>query len=323
MTIQDFSAALGAFALPKTAPVAVAVSGGGDSMALAALMAAAGYDVLALTVDHGLRGGSRAEAEEAGKILARKKIAHRILSWQGDKPATHIQEKARAARYDLLLSACRAEKISTLAVAHNLEDQIETFWMRLAHGSGLDGLAAMSASRDAGDVKIIRPLLGFSRARLRDYCRAQDVGFIDDPSNGDEKFLRVRLRAFEDFLAGEGLSPDRLSRTLQKLSRAKETILWLEEKAAAACLALTPQGAALDVAAWLEYPEDIRQRLLSRAILSQQAGDYAPGADALQRLSESIAAGHFRGATLGGCIFTALKEGQIRVTAEDPCRRIA
>lgn len=321
MTIEDFSAALDVFALPKTAPVAVAVSGGGDSMALAVLMVAAGYDVLALTVDHGLRAGSRAEAEQAGKILTHKKIPHRILSWQGDKPSTHIQEKARAARYDLLLSACRAEKISTLAVAHNLEDQVETFWMRLAHGSGLDGLAAMSASRDVEGVKIIRPLLGFSRIMLRDYCRAAGVEFIDDPSNADEKFLRVKLRSFENLLAEEGLSPDRLARTLQKLSRAKDALAWLEEKAAAACLSLSAQGAALDVTAWLTYPEDIRQRLLSRAILSQQVSDYAPGADALQRLSESIAAGHFRGATLGGCIFAAPKEGQIRVTAENPQRR--
>lgn len=323
MTIDDFLAALSAFALPKESRVAVAVSGGGDSMALAVLMAAAGYDVLALTVDHGLREGSRAEAERVADILAQKKIPHRILSWQGDKPSTHIQEKARMARYDLLLSACRAEKISTLAVAHNLEDQVETFWMRLAHGSGLDGLAAMSASREVEGVKIIRPLLDFSRVSLREYCRAAAVEFIDDPSNGDEKFLRVKLRAFENLLAEEGLSPDRLSRTLQKLSRAKDALAWLEEKACSACLNLSSQDATLDVAAWLKYPEDIRQRLLSRAILSQQASDYASGADALQRLSESIAAGQFRGATLGGCIFAAAKEGKIRVSAESPKRRTA
>src|SRR5690606_3672257 len=128
--------------------------GGGDSMALALLLhdwaRARGGKILALTVDHGLRAASAAEARQTAARLAQHGIAHEILAWEGEKPCTGIQQHAREARYRLLRGACEKHGIKTLALAHNAEDQAETFWMRLAHGSGLDGLAGMAAKREEG-----------------------------------------------------------------------------------------------------------------------------------------------------------------------------
>src|SRR6218665_1826276 len=217
---KAFDIALAACGCARANAVALAVSGGGDSMALAVLaarvLAPRGIQLKAYTVDHGLRAESRAEAVETGARLATLGIAHDILTWDGDKPQARVQERARAARYALLSDACRRDGFRVLLKAHQAEDQIETFWMRLSHGSGLDGLAGMSPHRvlPCGLV-LARPLLGFDRAALRDVCRAADIAWAEDPSNHHEKYLRPRLRAVEDVLAAEGLTPHRLSQLLQ------------------------------------------------------------------------------------------------------------
>lgn len=293
--------------VPGGAPaIAAAVSGGGDSLALALLLndwaAARGGKIIAFTVDHALRPGSGDEARRAGEILRGKNIAHKILTWSGEKPATHIQEKARQARYDLLLAACRAQGCARLALAHNAEDQAETFWMRLAHGSGLDGLAGMAAARDAEGVTLLRPLLSFSRAELRATCAAYGVQWIDDPSNENEKFLRVRLRRFEDVLAAEGLTPERLSQTAQKLARAREALEFYTAQAFMDCVTVHPEAhAALDLARWREHPPEIQSRVLAKALQSVQPQDYPPGFDALEALRLDLLSPSFRGRTLAGC----------------------
>lgn len=301
---------------PITGKTAVAVSGGGDSMALALLLKSVGHDILALTVDHGLRAESRAEAERVHTLLTARGIPHEILTWQGAKPQTHIQERARDARYDLLLKKCREENIKTLAVAHNLEDQIETFWMRLSKGSGLTGLAAMAPVRHVEGIDIIRPLLTFTRAELRDYCRAENLDYIDDPSNTDAKYLRVKLRAFEDTLAAEGLSPQRLSQTLQKLEDSRAALQWLTDQAYAAAVEEGADAITLNAATLKNYPAVTRHAVLSRIIQSLQPQDYAPGAEALQRLDAALITDGFKGATLGGCVFAVSKTHDLTISRE-------
>ncbi len=303
MLTEKFSTEMQKTGLGDKPFVAVAVSGGGDSMALALLLEAwvreRGGRLLALTVDHGLRAESRAEAERVGAVLRARGMAHDILTWQGEKPATHIQEKAREARYALLLEACRRKGCHALALAHHLEDQIETFWMRLAHGSGLDGLAAMAPVHDREGVKMIRPLLGFSRASLRDVCKDAGIGWVEDPSNGHEKYLRVRLRQFEDVLAQEGLTPERLVRTLQKLDTAKEALRFYVQKAFEECVMLREEGyAILDIATWREAPSDIRRRVLSRLLKMLSGSVYPVDAESLE--SDILCEG-FRGRTLSAC----------------------
>ncbi len=301
--------------------IAVAVSGGGDSVALTLLMqewtqSRKGF-VRAFTVDHGLRPHSREEAENLHKILSERGIRHDILTWEGDKPATHIQERAREARYRLLIEACRRENIRALAVAHNLEDQVETFWMRLSKGSGLDGLAAMAPSRPVGGVKIVRPLLSFSRADLRQVCRDFGVDWTEDPSNENEQFLRVKLRQFEELLASEGLTPQRLAQTLQKLEEAREALQSFAQVAAQQVLELHEAGfARLKLPPFRGLPVEIQRRILSLALLAIAPRDYAPGFEALEQARHELAAADFPGRTLAGCELFGGKNDDIFICRE-------
>lgn len=259
-------AALGGF---EPAPaVAVGLSGGGDSMALALLLrhwvAERGGSLLALTVDHGLRAESADEAAAVGKAMERLGVPHRILRWEGEKPSAGLQAAARAARHRLLAEACGEAGILHLALAHHRDDQAETVLLRLARGSGIDGLAGMAAVRADGAVRVIRPLLGFSHERLLATCRAEGVDWIEDPSNRNPRFARARLRAAVDLLGGEGLDSTRLGEVARRAGRARAAL----EQATAGLLAETatihPEGwITLALAPLLAAPAEIALRALA------------------------------------------------------------
>ncbi len=318
---EDFAAALAALDAGTAQKIAIAVSGGGDSMALALLLRdwanPRGVELHAFTVDHRLRPEAAAEARHVHDVLSARGIAHEILAWDGEKPATHIQERARAARYALLCQACRRHGIATLAVAQNLEDQIETFWMRLAHGSGLDGLSGIEDARDADGIKIIRPLLGFSRASLRATCAKYGVKWIEDPSNKCDKYLRVKLRAFEELLAAEGLTPERLARTLGKLGDAKDALQYYAAQAYETCVTADEDGAALDVEKWKRYPRDIQRRVLGLALGAVAPQPYPAGFDKTERARLNLLEDGFKGQTLAGCRIGRNKNGIVGISPEN------
>jgi tRNA(Ile)-lysidine synthase len=314
-----FAAAMARFAPGDQPFIAAAVSGGGDSMALALLLnywtKERGGRMIALTVDHVLRPDSGEEAERVGDTLRAHDIGHEILTWEGEKPQTHIQERAREKRYELLTAACRRHGCKDLALAHNLEDRAETFWMRLSHGSGLDGLAGMAAARDVDGVRLIRPALSFTRADLRATCMARGVSWIDDPSNENEKFLRVRLRGFENLLAGEGLTPERLARTLDKLAAAREALEFYAARALKECVRMEDGEAALAPSAVRALPREIQSRVLAAALQAVNPQDYPPGSEALEALRASMLDDGFTGRTLAGCeIFP--QHGRVRIRRE-------
>lgn len=303
---ENFAISMSALGLDMPSPkIAVAVSGGGDSLALTLLLndwaSARGGKILALTVDHGLRDGSAAEARSLNAELQKRGIPHEILTWQGDKPSSHIQERARDMRYNLLAQKCADAGFDTLAVAHNAEDRIETFWMRLAHGSGLDGLAGMAASSQKENLRIVRPLLHFTRAELRDICAAYSATWVEDPSNANEKFLRPRLRAFEDMLAAEGLTPQRLAQTLQKLADARGALEAVTQNSLAAATHHDAGYVTLAPAAILNEHPEIQRRMLTQILQAVAPQDYRTGFDALEQLRADIARDSFNGCTLSGC----------------------
>ena len=182
--------------------VALAVSGGPDSLALAYLAArwrAAQTDgpaLSVLTVDHGLRSTSRGEAEMVARFASELGLPHTILTWEtSGARGTSLQARARAARYDLMAAHCHANTVPSLATAHHLDDQAETFLMRLKRGSGLDGLAAIPEQGSWAGIAVLRPLLDVPKARLVATLDAVGIAFVSDPSNVDPRFERARLRA--------------------------------------------------------------------------------------------------------------------------------
>ena len=169
--------------------IAVGLSGGGDSMALTHMLCdwASRNDKIihALHVDHDLRNESVDEAKQVGAWVENfPNIQFQILKWDHDSPDTALMERARHARYDLMNDYCFQNKINILCIAHHADDQIETFFFRLAKGSGLDGLTGMKAWSDYNDnLKIHRPLLNQSHNDLIEYCRDHNLSWIEDPSN--------------------------------------------------------------------------------------------------------------------------------------------
>lgn len=305
----EFAQALQALAPANR--LAVALSGGPDSLALLFLAARwararKGAEILALTVDHGLRPESSREAREAARMASSLGVPHRILRWKGEKPKTGIQAAARAARYALLAEACRKEKIGALLVAHHLDDQAETFLLRLARGSGVDGLSAMASSRDllgTPPLRLLRPLLGVPRARLAATLAKAHLVAIADPSNENERYDRVKARKMMSELAALGLDAGRLADTAAHMARARLALEADARTFLAAHAEIASEGyVRLDVSALLKLPEEIALRVLSDCLKTVSGEEYPPRFDALAALDNAIRREVLGGGrTLHGC----------------------
>lgn len=324
VTASEFAARLSV--LTPSWALAVAFSGGPDSLAL--LVHAAqwakrrkGVSLHAFTVDHGLRAASAAEATRAAAMAKALGVPHRILRWKGEKPASGIQAAAREARYRLLVDACRAAGVHDLLVAHHLEDQAETFLLRLARGSGVDGLAAMAPERQLMEgepaIRLLRPLLDLPRERLLATVRRSGIAPIEDPSNENEAFDRVKARKALAVLAPLGLDAARLARTAEQMARARSAL----EAATAALLAeharLSPFcHAEVDCEALLAAPREIGLRALAAIIRAVGGHDYAPRLDALEGVYNALEEGTLGGGrTLSG-VKLAAPAGRLVATRE-------
>ncbi|MDA1089783.1 MAG: tRNA lysidine(34) synthetase TilS [Proteobacteria bacterium] len=284
--------------------IAIAVSGGADSLCLALLAGRwakrHGGRATALTVDHGLRDQSAEEARQVGGWLKPEGIGHHILGWQGPKPKTGVQAAARAARYALMQAWCRAHGVLHLALAHTQDDQAETFLLRLGAGSGADGLAAMTAIRETADVRLLRPLLDVPKAALQATLQAQDQEWIEDPSNRDTAFARVRVR---QSIGGGGLDARGLARSAYRFGRARQALEGAASQLLARSAQAHPAGFAVLQCAPLEAAADeISLRALGRVVAAIGGRDYGPRLDRLERLHRGLLTNQSASAaTLGGC----------------------
>lgn len=244
-------------------PLAVAVSGGADSLALLLLAQRAyGARVRALTVDHGLRPESAGEAAAVAALCAEIGVRHVTIRWEGAKPTTNRQAAAREARYRLMAGWCRREGVAWLATAHHADDQAETLLLRLARGAGLGGLAGVRARRELGDgVTLLRPLLGDRRGDLMAVVAAAGLCAADDPSNGDDRYDRTRVRKL--LAATEWLDAGRLSASAAHLADAEAALDWVAGFAWRGRAVVGPDGVELDVEG---LPRELQRRLLCRAI---------------------------------------------------------
>ncbi len=173
--------------------VAVAVSGGPDSLALAILTQGWG-DPVAFIVDHGLRAASATEAETTRAALVARGMSATVLRLTDLHPGPGVAARARVARYAALSAACRHAGLVDLLLGHHAGDQAETVLMRLRRGSGPDGLAGMAALVETDDIRLLRPLLGVDPARLREVVSAAGLTPVEDPTNTDLRATRARLR---------------------------------------------------------------------------------------------------------------------------------
>ena len=212
----------------------VAVSGGADSLALAFLT-----KLFALKnnlnpkyyiVDHKLRKESTSEALKVKKILNSLNISSKILTIKGKKPQNRIQSFAREKRYDLLFSECKKFKINNLILGHHMDDTLENFFLRMARGSGLKGLVSLGEKTQIQNINLIRPLIKFDKKDLLFLSKFIFNFYVDDPSNYDPKFNRIKIRNFISQLKSTGFDKKKFQLTLENLKRSDKTIRFYVER---------------------------------------------------------------------------------------------
>ena len=293
--------------------LAVAVSGGSDSMALVLLANSwareRGGRVTALTVDHGLRADAAREARQVAGWLAAMGIDHHLLRWRGPKPRAAIQARARDARYRLLDDWCGDAGVLHLLVGHTRDDQAETLMMRLRRGSGPDGLAAMGRERMLRHCRLLRPLLDVPRGALRDFLSVRGQGWLDDPSNRDPRFERARLRT-------EALEIEALAESARRYGQARQVLERETARLLAASCRFHAAGyATLARDSLAQAPEDLRLRALARVLMAVGGLWHRPARRRVERLAMALGSETAPRLTLGNCLVAAA-DGDVRVFRE-------
>jgi tRNA(Ile)-lysidine synthase len=303
--------------------LAVGVSGGRDSLALALLTAewasARSGRVTAVTLDHGLRTGSAAEAGQVAAWMAQHGIPHHTIAWPDrpgpglpgrDKNGGTSEATARSARYALLEMFCREQEILHLLIGHHRDDQLETQAMRRARSSGTFGRAGMPAVRELPHARVLRPFLDIARARITATLQARGQDWIEDPSNQDPRFARARMRMDPSTMPSDGPGEDM---ALVRVSAEREIA-----RIAAQAVAVHPAGfATLDPALLGAVDRETGVRLIASLVTCVGGRVYAPRGTRLIRLADRIIDGGLGGgATLGGCTVCADGKGMVRVARE-------
>ncbi|MBM10410.1 MAG: tRNA lysidine(34) synthetase TilS [Magnetovibrio sp.] len=294
--------ALGPF---ETNPqIAVAVSGGSDSIALVILAdkwaRLNGGDVTALTVNHNLREGSAKEVAQVGNWLAKRRIKHVVLSWEGKKPITGIQQAARDERYRLMDQWCQRNYVLHLLLGHTQDDQAETLLMRLERGSGPDGLAAMSVQRELNNCRLLRPVLDCSRNTLRNFLEYQRQDWLDDPSNCDGRFLRTHLR---HWIVDAGLSPEELTKRTKRYGLARKAAEYEANRTMALGGSFFSAGyARIKISCLTCVSEDVALLVIARLIAIVGGLFYKPSRTSVKRLYKRVIIGSNAKMTLGRCL---------------------
>ena len=271
--------------------VVLAVSGGIDSTALMALLAAwrDRPPALVATVDHGLRPESAGEANLVAANAERLGLACRIMRTPSKPEGGNLQDWARRARYCRLAEAARQSNCDTIVTAHHLEDQAETFLLRLARGSGVYGLAGISEDGEREELRLVRPLLGVTRAELAAFVAASGLPTVDDPSNRDLRYHRVRMRRWLPELAEDGLTARRLAETAGRLGRAAAALDHYAGALISENFTVDRFGVVRGRAAALgQAPEEIGLRALARVLRAVAGAEHTPRLDPILGLREAL-----------------------------------
>lgn len=297
--------------LKDALPLGIALSGGSDSTALLILAVDAfGPKRLhAVTINHGLRKAAKDEANQAGKLCAALGVQHQTITLALTDGAD-LQARARTARYDALAQWAQQAKLVATALGHTQDDVAETFLMRLARGSGVDGLAKMPARFERDGATFLRPLLDAKRTGLQSMLKDRGISWSEDPSNQDPRFTRVKMRQAQPAFDALGLTTDRLSQTAEWMRAASEVL----EQAADAWIAAHAWAdhgdAVFDLPALKTASKETACRVLTRVMCTLSGNPYRPRFSALIEAMQSDSA-----RTVHGCLLYQ-HQNTLRVTRE-------
>lgn len=296
----------------------VAVSGGSDSLGLLVLLAdwarETGRDLFAATVDHGLRPEAAQEAYYVAGVCRDLGVPHETLRWHCEQVTGNLPDQARRARYRLLAEWARCNSLGCIAIAHTLDDQAETFLMRLAREAGVDGLAAMVPHWQQNGATFCRPTLGVERRELRDVLRERGIDWIDDPTNSDSAYDRPRARMALAALKDVGISARGLSNVAQHLAEVRTSLYWYVFLAAQSHVRFAKGDAYIARKGFRTLTRDVARRLLQELLKWISGAEYAPRGRSVELMLESIRGG--TGMTLHGCVMTVMQD-ELHLTREE------
>lgn len=262
------------------ARLAIAVSGGVDSVCLLHWAVTSGLNITALHVNHGLRDAADTETQYVIELCEKLSVPYQVFYWTDDKPTTGLEAAARDARYKFMTDWCIANNIDALMVAHQADDQIETFLMNLSRGSGVSGLSAMQPESYRDGVKIVRPLLGIFRSELIKYCDDNGIKYFCDEMNDDENYTRVKIRKNRHLLSEKlGISDARILLAIENLSRTRDA---LDSDIASRVSSVMYDGYALFSDSFLfDLPPDIGLKFIGVLIQTIGGNNYQPRLNSL------------------------------------------
>ena len=290
----------------------VAVSGGPDSLALVALTIAYTFSKKTkfyyLLVDHNIRKNSTQEAKKVKSLLKKKYLNLKILL-NKKKITKNIQAEARNVRYNILTSFCKKNNIKVILTAHNLEDQVETFLIRLSRGSGLKGLSAMkSHTKINNQVSLFRPLLDTQKQFLVKISKIIFGKYFLDPSNKDQKYLRTKVRNLKKPLEKSGIKYEKIFKSIQNLSQSKKTLDAYLSNIFKEFIKMSNSEILINFKKYKDLNTDIKIALINHSIKQLKSNYYDLRSKKVENLISNLDKKDFKNSTLGGCIF--FKKGE-------------
>ena len=285
----------------------VAVSGGPDSLALAALAKAYTYyyksKFFYVLINHNIRKKSLQEAKKVKNLLKKKQINLKIIS-NKKKIEKNIQGEARNIRYELLSNFCLKNNIRSLVTAHNLEDQVETFLIRLSRGSGLRGLSAMrTKSKIFNKIDLYRPLLDIKKKFLIKISKKTFGDFVKDPSNKNMKYLRTKVRSLKKPLEKSGVEYEQIFKSIRNLSESRDSLDDFLKKEFSEIIKKKNNEILINLKKFKNHNNEIKMAIINISIKKLKKNYYDPRAKKVTNLIRIIEAKGFKKSTLGGCIF--------------------
>lgn len=320
---EDFNENLENIIRETPEKIAVAISGGSDSMALTLLSynwsKLKKIDIISITVDHNLRKESGKEAKLVSNYMERRGIPHKILKYEGKIPKSNIESIAREYRYKMLFEYCKKENIKYLFIAHNADEQTETFFLNLSRGSGVYGLSSIPNIQEKEGIKIVRPMLNYSKKEIKEYLKKEKQKWIEDPSNKSDKYKRVRVRKLKKVLDELELTNERISKTILNMQRTREAIeFYVNEFIKEVKEYDDSEKILLKAENMKRYPKEIVLRGLSKILKEFGKKIYPPRLENLENIYYKIIRNELNKSTtlFGGKIYQN-KENKIVIEKEN------